>query len=90
MASTTIPQMRLNAHRGPQEVYTWLMNTGPRIRAALPDAVNQPMYTPCGTGRGKSRWIFNSGLVILKTKMMPLLLIYGKLKGITFHLLFVN
>lgn len=53
MVSTTIPHTRLNAHRGPQEVYTWLMNTGPRIRAALPEAVNQPMYTPCGGEREK-------------------------------------
>lgn len=48
MVSNTSPHTRLKAHRGPQAVYTWLMNTGPRIRAALPDAVNQPMYTPCG------------------------------------------
>ena len=62
MVSTTTPHTRLNAHRGPQEVYSWLMNTGPRIRAALPEAVNQPMYTPCGREwRRRSRLIFRFG-----------------------------
>lgn len=56
--STTIPHTRLNAQRGPQEVYIWLMNTGPRIRAALPEAVSQPMYTPCGAGMGRSTLMF--------------------------------
>ena len=44
-------------------MYTWLINTGPRIRAALPEADNQPMYIPCkGDGRGQQ---IHSGLVIL-------------------------
>jgi hypothetical protein len=41
------------------------MNTGPRIRAALPDAVNQPMYTPCAGGEVEDKHKYLS-LIILK------------------------
>ena len=44
---TVRTHIEMNVTRGPYASYTWLTNTGPRHRAKLPAAVNQPIHIPC-------------------------------------------